>query len=84
MQLKMAHVLAELAKQKLWQDNEIEKANRLSWTRMPSREQARYQRIAEQKDIVLNKIRLIAMICVQYKLPAGDPCWMGKNIASYF
>ena len=81
---KMSHALAELNRQKKWQDDEIEQANRLRWSRMPSREQARYQRIAEQKEIILQKINLIAAICVQYNLPSGDPCWMAKNIAGFF
>jgi hypothetical protein len=80
----MSHALAELNRQKKWQDDEIVKATRLMWTRMPSREQARYQRIAEQKKIILQKANLIGAICVQYNLPSGDPCWMAKNIADYF
>jgi hypothetical protein len=80
----MSHELARLNAMKKWQDDEIEKANRLRWSRMPSREQARYQRIAQEKAIILEKITLIGLICVQNNLPAGDPCWMAKNIADYF
>lgn len=27
---------------------------------------------------------LIAELCVQKRLPAGDPCWMSERIMSYF
>ena len=79
----MSHELSRLNAMKKWQDDEIVKANKNRWTRMPSRENARYQYIAENKAIILQKISLIAMICVQNNLPAGDPCWMAKKIAGY-
>jgi hypothetical protein len=28
-------------------------------------------------------LRLVGKIAVQYKLPAGDPCWISKEICSY-
>jgi hypothetical protein len=28
-------------------------------------------------------LRLIGQLCVQYGLPAGDPCWIGAKIGSY-
>ena len=80
----MSHYLAELNAMKRWEDNEIETANRLSWTRTPSRERERYAHIAHQKAIVLEKCLLIAAICVQNKLPCGQPPWMARKIASYF
>ncbi len=27
---------------------------------------------------------LVAELCVQQRLPAGDPCWMSERIMSYF
>ena len=29
------------------------------------------------------QVQLIGCICVQYNLPAGDPCWMAKHIAEF-
>jgi hypothetical protein len=80
----MSHSLSELNEAKKWQDDEIEKANRMRWTRMPSREQARYASIAQQKEVLLQKVYLIGALCVQYNLPSGDPPWIAQNIASYF
>ena len=36
-------------------------------------------------DLLTHKecLRLIGQICVQYGLPAGDPCWIAANIGSY-
>ena len=34
-------------------------------------------------DEAKQSIHLIGRICVQYRLPAGDPCWMAKMIGSY-
>jgi len=38
-----------------------------------------YRELEEAK----KSIRIIGYICVQYKLPAGDPCWMAKMIGSF-
>lgn len=29
------------------------------------------------------QIQLIGRICVQYGLPAGDPCWMAEHISKF-
>lgn len=80
---KMSHALARLNAMKKWQDDEIVKANELSWARSPQKEQKFYKQIREQKRIILQKISLIGAICVQNHLPAGDPCWIAKMICSY-
>jgi hypothetical protein len=38
-----------------------------------------YRNLSQVKE----SICLIGRICVQYRLPAGDPCWMAKMIGSY-
>lgn len=32
---------------------------------------------------ITQSLKVIGEICVQYDLPAGDPCWMAKMIGSY-
>ena len=31
----------------------------------------------------MQRANLVGRICVQYNLPAGDPCWMSEKIMSY-
>jgi hypothetical protein len=49
----------------------------------------RYRALRETRNarnalmLYYEKVRLIGYICVQYNLPAGDPCWLAEYISSF-
>ena len=80
--LKMEFLIEE-AKQEL-QDHyaEINRANEKRFTRDWGRE-ARYHTRLKNRIQYLESVDLIGHICIQNKLPGGDPPFMSKMIASY-
>jgi hypothetical protein len=79
----MSHAFACLDAEKRRQDDAIEEAERLSWTRSHDREKAKYASIAKRKTILLQRMGLIGRVCVQYKLPSGDPPWLARAIGNF-
>ena len=47
----------------------------------------RYDRAIMNKEneiaMFIEQADLVARICIQYNLPAGDPCWMSEKLMSY-
>ena len=80
---KMSHRLAQLNNANDWQLEERRLAHAHSWTRFYAREAEWDANYAKEKELVLEQIRLIGAICVQYNLPSGDPPWMAHMISSY-
>lgn len=53
-----------------------------NWARRHSEEQRLLVKYIRQVEHLYG-LMVIGRICVQYKLPAGDPCWMARMIGSY-
>jgi hypothetical protein len=63
----------------------IEQANlpkNRMWSRCPA-EERRLLTVHIQRVEHVYGLMLLGRICVQNKLPAGDPCWMARMIGSY-
>jgi len=80
----MSHTLAWLKQVKYLQEAHINVAIKKRLTRNPEQEQRVSRELAKETEAHLMSLRLIGSICVQYNLPAGNPCWMAANIANYF
>jgi hypothetical protein len=75
--------LIEHAKEQLREHYaEIDRANKQSLTRFRSREAREHMAIMNRIHY-LESVVLIGYICIQNKLPAGDPPFMSKMIAGY-